>query len=118
MPSRNPNLVEAMVRELAVVMAEVIEVAEAATNTDHRVVTITHHQAGKASAVTVAHRILQGNVLRTGKTVTPVVRLVTTVDTVTRSKDHQPLAEDPIERCMRLNQMRNMNMILSRSSAK
>ena len=117
MPSRNPNLVEAVVRELAVVMAEV-EVAEAATNTDHRVVTITHHQAGKASAVTVAHRILRGNVLHMERTVTPVVRLVTTVDTVARSKDHQRLAEDPVERCTSLNQMKNTNMILSRSSAK
>ena len=51
MPSRNSNLVEAVVRELAVVMAEAVEVAEVATNTDHRVVTATHHQAGKASAV-------------------------------------------------------------------
>ena len=96
MPSRNPNLVEAMVRESAVVMAEAMEVAEAATNTDPRVVTATHHQASKASAVTVAHCILRGNVLRMDKTVTPVVRLVTTVDTVTQSKDHQHLAEDPI----------------------
>ena len=40
------------------VMAEAVEVAEVATNTDHRVVTTTHHQAGKASMVTVAHRIL------------------------------------------------------------
>ena len=71
-----------MVRELAVVMAKAVEVDEAATNTDHRVVTITHHQAGKPSAVTVAHRILRGNVPRTNKTVTPVVRLVTIVDTV------------------------------------
>ena len=71
-----------MVRELAVVMAEAMEVAEAATNTDHRVVTITHHQAGKASVVTVAHHILRGNVLHIDRTVTPVVRLVTTVDTV------------------------------------
>ena len=118
MPSRNPNLVEAEVRELAVVMAEAVEVAEVATNTDHRVVTATHHQAGKASAVTVAHRILRGNVLRTDKTVTPVVRLVTTVDTVARSKDHQHLAEDPIERCTTLNQMKNTNMIQSRSSTK
>ena len=83
MLSRNPNLVEAMVRELAVVMAEAVEVAEVATNTDPRVVTATHHQAGKASAVTVALRILQGNVLRMDKTVMPVVRLVTTVNTVT-----------------------------------
>ena len=118
MPSRNPNLVEAVVRELAVVMAEAVEVAEVATNTDHRVVTATHHQADKASVVTVAHRILQGNVLHMDKTVTPVVRLVTTVDTVTRSKDHQCLAEDPVKRCMSLNQMKNMNTILSRSSAK
>ena len=115
MPSRNPNLVEAMVRELAVVKAEAVEVA---TNTDCRVVTITHHQAGKASAVTVAHRILRGNVLHTDKTVTPVVRPVTTVDTVTRSKDHQCLAEDCVERCMSLNQMKNTNTILSRSSTK
>ena len=57
-PSRNPNLVEAVVRELAMVMAEALEVAEVATNTDRRVVTTTHHQASKASAVTVAHRIL------------------------------------------------------------
>ena len=77
------------------VMAEAMEVAEVATNTDHRVVTTTHHQADKASAVTVAHRILQDNVLCMDKTVTPVVRQVTTVDTVTRSKDHQCLAEDP-----------------------
>jgi len=118
MPSRNPNLVEAVVRELAVVMAEAVEVAEVATNTDHRVVTATHHEAGKVSAVTVAHRILRGNVLHTDKTVTPVVRLVTTVDTVTQSKDHQHLAEDPIERCTSLNQMKNTNTILSRSSAK
>ena len=89
MPSRNPNLVEAIVRELAmvmteaVVMAEAVEVAKVATNTDRRVVTTTHHQADKASVVTVAHRILKGNVLRTDKTVTPVVRLGTTVDTVT-----------------------------------
>ena len=93
MPSRNPNLVEAVVRELAVVMAEAMEVAEVATNTDRRVVTVTHHQAGKASVVTVAHRILQGNVLCMDRTVTPVVRLVTTVDTVAQSKDHQPLAD-------------------------
>ena len=99
-------------------MAEAVEVAEAATNTDRRVVTITHHQASKASVVTAAHHILRGNVLHMDKTVTPVVRLVTTVDTVTRSKDHQPLAEDPIERCMRWNQMKNMNTILFRSSAK
>ena len=39
-------------------VAEAVEVAEVATNTDRRVVTTTHHQAGKASAVTVAHRIL------------------------------------------------------------
>ena len=65
------------------VMAEAMEVAEVATNTDRRVVTTTHHQACKAIAVTVAHRILQGNVLRMDKTVTPVVRLVTTVNTVT-----------------------------------
>ena len=83
MPSRNPNLVEAVVRELAVVMAEAVEVAEVATNTDCRVVTVTHHQASKTSAVTVAHRILRGNVLHMDKTVTPVVRLVTTADTVT-----------------------------------
>ena len=83
MPSRNPNLVEAMVRELAVVMAEAVEVAEVATNTDCRVVTTTHHQADKPSPVTVAHRILQGNVLCMDKTVTPMVRLVTTVNTVT-----------------------------------
>ena len=63
-------------------LAEAMEVAEAATNTDRRVVTATHHQASKASAVTVAHRILRGNVLCMHKTVTPVVRLVTTVDTV------------------------------------
>ena len=100
------------------VMAEAVEVAEAATNTDHRVVTVTHHQAGKASVVTVAHHILQGNALRMDKTVTPVVRLVTTVDTVARSKDHQCLAEDPVERCMSLNPMKNTNTILSRSSAK
>ena len=67
----------------AVVMAEAVEVAKVATNTDRRVVTTTYHQANKASVVTVAHRILQGNVLCTDKTVTPVVRLVTTVDTVT-----------------------------------
>ena len=100
------------------VMAEAMEVAKVATNTDRRVVTATHHQAGKTSVVTVAHRILQGNVLHTDKTVTPVVRLVTTVDTVTRSKDHQCLAEDPVERCTSLNQMKNMNMILSRPSAR
>ena len=100
------------------VMAEAMEVAEMATNTDHRVVTATHHQAGKASAVTVAHHILQSNVLHTDRTVTHVVRLVTTVDTVARSKDHQPLAEDPVERCTRSNQMKNMNTILSRLSAK
>ena len=52
MLSRNPNLVEAVVRELAMVMAEAVEVAEVATNTDRRVVTTTHHQVGKASAVT------------------------------------------------------------------
>ena len=46
MPSRNPNLVEA------------VEVAEVATNTDCRVATATHHQASKASVVTVAHHIL------------------------------------------------------------
>ena len=65
------------------VMAGAVEVAEVATNTDHRVFTVTLHQAGKASAVTVAHRILQGNVLCADKTVTTVARLVTTVDTVT-----------------------------------
>ena len=118
MPSRNPNLVEAVVRELAVVTAEAVEVAEVATNTDRRVVTATHHQAGKASAITVAHRILRVNVLCMDRTVTPVVRLVTIVDTVAQSKDHQCLAEDPVERCMSLNQMKNMNTILSRSSAK
>ena len=118
MPSRNPNLVEAVVRELAVVMTEAVEVAEVATITDRRVVTATHHQAGKASAVTVAHHILRGNVLCTVKTVTLVVRLVTTVTTVAQSKDHQCLAEDPVERCTSLNQMKNMNTILSRSSAK
>ena len=84
-------------------MVEAVEVAEVAINIGHRVVTITHHQAGKASVVTVAHRILQGNVLHTDKTVTPVVRLVTTVDTVVRSKDHQPQAEDPVEICRKLN---------------
>ena len=99
-------------------MAEAVEVAEVATNTDRRVVTITHHQASKASAVTVAHRILRGNVLHMDKTVSPVVRLVTTVDTVTQSKDHQRLAEDRVERCMSLNQMKNTNTILSRSSTK
>ena len=57
MSSRKPNLVEAVVRELAVVMAEAMEVVEAATNIGHRVVTIPHHQAGKVSAVTVAHLI-------------------------------------------------------------
>ena len=76
------------------VMAEAVEVAEMATNTDHRVVTATHHQAGKASVVTVAHRILQGNVLHMDRTVTHVVRLVTTVDTVAQIKDHQPLAKE------------------------
>ena len=106
MPSRNPNLVEAVVRELAMVMAEAVEVAEVATNTGRRVVTATHHQAGKAGVVTVAHRILRGNVLRMDKTGTPVVRLVTTVDTVTQSKDHQHLAEDLVEKCMTLNQMK------------
>ena len=99
-------------------MAEAVEVAEVATNTGRRVVTATHHQAGKAGVVTVAHRILQGNVLCMDKTVTPVVRLVTTVDTVTRSTDHQLLAEDPVERCTTLNLMKNMNTILYRSSAK
>ena len=84
-------------------MAEAMEVAEVATTTDRRAVTTTHHQAGKASAVTVANCILRGNVLHMDKTVTPVVGLVTAVDTVTRSKDHQCLAEDPIERCMSLN---------------
>ena len=64
------------------------------------------------------HRILRDNVLRMDKTVTPVVRQVTTVDTVARSKDHQCLAEDPVERCTSLNQMKNTNTILSRSSAK
>ena len=118
MLSRNPNLVEAMVRELAVAMAEAVEVAKVATNTDPRVVTTTHHQADKASVVTVALRILPGNVLHMDKTVMPVVRLVTTVDTVTQSKDHACLAEDPVKRCMRLNQMKNTNTILSRSSAK
>ena len=58
MPSRNPNPIEAMVRELAVAMVEAMEVAEVATNLGHRVVTITHHQAGKASVVTVAHCML------------------------------------------------------------
>ena len=43
MPSRKPNLVEAMVWELVVVKAEDVEVADVATNIDHRVVTITHH---------------------------------------------------------------------------
>ena len=75
MPSRNPNLVEAVVRELAVVMAEAVEVAEVATNTDRRVLTATHHQAGKESAVTVAYRILRGNALHMDRTVTPVVIL-------------------------------------------
>ena len=98
-------------------MAEAVEVAEVATNTDHRVVTATHHQADKASAVTVAHCILRGNALHMDKTVTPVVRLVTTVDTVIQSKDHQLLAEDPVERCMTLNPMKNTNTIPSRSSA-
>ena len=115
---KKSNLVEAVARELAVVMAEAVEVAEVATNTNCRVVTATHHQADKASAVTVVHCILRGNVLRTDKTVTPVVRLVTTVDTVSQSKDHQCLAENPVERCMSLNQMKNTNTILSRSSAK
>ena len=92
--------------------------AEAATNTDRRVVTVTHHQASKASAVTVAHHMLRGNVLHKDKTATPVVRLVTTVDTVVPNTDHQPLAEDHVETCMMLNLMKNMNTILSRSSAK
>lgn len=118
MPSRNPNLVEAVVRELAVAMVEAVEVAEVATNTGHRVVTVTHHQAGKASVVTVAHHMLQGNVLHMDKTATPVVRLVTTVDTVVPNNDHQPLAEDHVEICMMLNLMKNMNTILSRSSTK
>ena len=118
MPSRNPNLVEAVVRELPMVMAEAVEVVKVATNTDCRVVIATHHQASKASAVTVAHHILRGNVLHMDKTVTPVIRQVTTVHTVTRGKDHQCLAEDPIERCMSLDQRKNTNMILSRSSAK
>ena len=52
------------------------------------------------------------------KTASPVVRLVTTVDTVVPNIDHQPLAEDHIEICMMLNLMKNMNMILSRSSTK
>ena len=118
MLSRNPNLVEAVVRELAGVMAEAVEVAEVATHTGHRVVTATHHQASKAGVVTVEHRILRDNVLHRDKTVTPVVRLVTTVDTVAQSKDHQHLAEDPVEKCMTLNQMKNTNTILYRSSAK
>ena len=118
MPSRNPNLVEAMVRELAMVMVEAVEVAEVATNIGHRVVTITYHQADKASVVTVAHHMLQGNVQHMDKTATPVVRLVTTVDTVIPNKDHQPLVEDHVKICMMLNLMRNMNMILSRSSTK
>ena len=88
MPSRNPKLVEVIVRELAMVMAEAMEVGEAATNIGHRVVTITHHHA---SVVTVAHHILQGNALHMDKTATTVVGLVTTVDTVIRSKDHQSL---------------------------
>ena len=104
--------------ELAVVMAEAVEVAEVATNTDRRVVTATHHWAGKASAVTVAHCILQGDVLHMDRTVTPVVRLVTTVDTVARSIDHQLLAEDHVVRCTNLSQMKNTNTIPSRSSAK
>ena len=107
-----------MGREVAMVMAEAVEIAEVATNTDRRVVTTTHHQTDKASVVTVAHRILQNNVLCMNKTVTPVVRQVTTVNTVAQSKDHQHLAEDPIERCTSLNQMKNTNMILSRSSTK
>ena len=118
MPSKNTNLVEAVVRELAVVMVEAMEVAEVASIIDHRVVTATHHQAGKASVVTVAHHMLQGNVLYMDKTATPVVRLVTTVDTVIPNRDHQPLAEDHVEICVMLNLMKNMNMILSRSSAK
>ena len=40
------------------VMVEAVEVAKVATNKGHRVVTVTHHQAGKASAVTAAHHIL------------------------------------------------------------
>ena len=110
MPSRNPKLIETMVRELA----EDVEVAEVAINTGHRVATITHHQANKASVVTVA----LGNVLHMDKTATTVVRLVTTVDTVIPNKDHQPLAGDHIERCMRLKLMKNTILILSRSSAK
>ena len=99
-------------------MAEDVEVAEEATNTDYRVVTTTHHQTSKASAVTAALHILRGNVLHMNKPATTVVWLVTTVDTVTWSKDHQLLAGDHVERCMRLNLMTNTNTTLSRSSSK
>ena len=43
------------------------------------------------------------------KTATFVVRLVTTVDTVTQNKDYQPLTQNHIERHMTLIQIRNMN---------
>ena len=118
MPSRNPNLVEAVVRELAVATAQAVEAAEVATNIGHRVVIVTHHQAGRASVVTAAHCMLRGSVLLMDKTASPVVRLVTTVDTVVPNIDHQPLAEDHVEICMMLNLMKNMNIILSRSSTK
>ena len=52
-----------MFRALAMVRPEDVEVAKVATNIEHRVVTVTYHQASKASAVTTAHHIPQGNVL-------------------------------------------------------
>ena len=72
MPSRKPNQVEAMVRELAVVMAEDAEVAEEATIQDHKVAITTNQLVKVASAITVAHHIHQGSVL-------PMDRIASTV---------------------------------------
>ena len=52
MLSRKPNLVEAAVRELAVVMAEDAEVAEEATIQDHKVAIATNQLVKEASAIT------------------------------------------------------------------
>ena len=46
-----------MLRVLAMVKLEDVEEAKVATNIDHRVVTVTYHQASKASAVTTAHHV-------------------------------------------------------------
>ena len=78
MLSRKPNLVEAVVRELAVVMVEDAEVAEEATIQDHKVAIATNQLVKGASAITVAHHICQGSVLPMGRIASTVAKVAIT----------------------------------------